>query len=212
MFDASVIYSFVVGYVVAGAMFFFFYRRLTYESKVLGGRVADVEAQLSRQAEEFSKTMSERAGQHASELDRLTRERREMEDRLNLEFKDKLKAAQEAAFRDGERQAKLNLEEKARAFSVTVRPFIRKTSHEGWFKKFVSLEVGYQYQLLINGIPCFEPHVVISKHHEERELNKEVLDRMTRLAIEAAHEAVRLKAGPAGELVPIAACPIIEEN
>jgi hypothetical protein len=93
---------------------------------------------------------------------------------------------------------------------VSVRPYIKKLKDDGFFKKMNRLQVGYQYQLQINGIPCFDPHVVIEQHYEEREVNQEVIERMTKLALEAARTAVAIQAGPAGAFIPIATSPVIE--
>jgi hypothetical protein len=112
--------------------------------------------------------------------------------------------------RTGKRQAELRADEKGKAFSVIVRPFIRKIRDDSFLKKMNRLEIGYQYQLQINGIPCFAPHVVIEQHYEEKEVNQEVIERMTRFAIEAARVAVAIQAGPAGAFIPIADSPVIE--
>lgn len=204
----------IAGALVATVITFFLFRRqasgLLLSNEALSKRVIDLEAQLTQRSEEFSKQLAAKVREHMDELDRLTRERRQLEENHMSEIKAKVREAEDQAYEDGKRQAELRADEKSKAFSVIVRPFIRKIKDDGFFKKMKKLEIGYQYQLQINGIPCFDPHVVIEQHYEEREVNQEVIERMTRLALAAAKTAVAIQAGPAGALIPIADSPVIE--
>lgn len=206
--------SFVVGVIVAAAVGFLVHRRLVsalhLSSSTSSDRLNELEAQLARQSEGFSRQLSQKAREHMEELDRLARERRQADEDHLAEMKIRVREAEDRGYEDGKRQAELRADEKAKAFSVIVRPFIRKIRDDGFFKKLSRLEVGYQYQLQINGIPCFDPHVVIEQHYEEKEVNQEVIEKMTRLALEAAKTAVAIQAGPAGAFIPIADSPVIE--
>jgi hypothetical protein len=53
-------------------------------------------------------------------------------------------------------------------FEVQIFPWKENTETGHFFKKH-ELKIGYKYQLFINGIPCFEPHVQI---HETLVVNK----------------------------------------
>jgi hypothetical protein len=53
-------------------------------------------------------------------------------------------------------------------FEVQIFPWKEETETSHFFKKH-ELKIGYKYQLFINGIPCFEPHVQI---HETLVVNK----------------------------------------
>lgn len=206
--------SFITGVLVATAIAFLLFRRqnpaLLLSNATLSKRVSDLEAKLTRQSEVFSNQLTSTIREHIDELDRLTRERRQLEENHMSEIKAKVREAEDRAYEDGKRQAELRADEKAKAFSVIVRPFIRKIRDDSFFKKMKKLEIGYQYQLQINGIPCFDPHVVIEQHYEELEVNQEVIERMTRLALAAAKTAVAIQAGPAGALIPIVDSPVIE--
>lgn len=54
--------------------------------------------------------------------------------------------------------------------------------------------------------------MVIEQHHEEREVNQDVIERMPRLALEAARTAVAIQAGPASVFIPIAESPVIDDD
>ena len=210
----SLLLSFVFGVIVCAGIAYFLFKRhssaLQFSNAAQSERIGELEAQLTRQAEDFSIQLTAKTREHMNELDRLARERRQLdEDHMN-EIKAKVRETEARAYEDGKRQAELRADEKGKAFSVIVRPFIRKIRDDGFLKKMNRLEIGYQYQLQINGIPCFAPHVVIEQHYEEKEVNQEVIDRMTRLAIEAAKVAVAIQAGPAGAFIPIADSPVIE--
>ena len=206
--------SFLIGCIATLSVSFFLHSRhtiaLRLKNKVLDSRIGELECQLNKHTTEFSDSSAAMTRAHSDELDRMMRERRQMEeDHLN-QLKAKVREAQDRAFDEGKRQAELRADENAKAFSLTVRPYIRKVRDDGFLKKNNKLEIGYQYQLLINGFPCFEPHIVIEQHYEETEVNQQVIERMSRLALEVAKAAVAIQAGPAGAFIPISTTPVIE--
>lgn len=201
---------FAAGVLIAGGLAYFLGRRQISAVESASSRVRELEQQLARQAEELNSQITTKARSHSEELEKHSRERRELQDQHLAELKVKVREAEDRGYEEGKRQAELRADEKGKAFSVTVRPYIKKLKDDGFFKKMNRLQVGYQYQLQINGIPCFDPHVVIEQHYEEREVNQEVIERMTKLALEAARTAVAIQAGPAGAFIPIASSPVIE--
>lgn len=204
------VFMFVVGALVAGALAYLLSKRQLSTLESAHARVREVEQQLARQAEELNNQIATKSRAHSQELERHSLERRELQDQQLAELKIKVREAEDRGYEEGKRQAELRADEKSKAFSVTVRPYIKKLKDDGFLKKMNRLQVGYQYQLQINGIPCFDPHVVIEQHYEEREVNQEVIERMTKLALEAARTAVAIQAGPAGAFIPIATSPVIE--
>lgn len=207
---------FVFGALVAAAVAFLLFKRQTttllLSNAMHSKRVSELETQLTRQAEEFSNQLAAKTREHMDELERLARERRQLEENHLGAITAKVREAENRGYDEGKRQAELRTNEKAKAFSVTVRPYIRTSKVNILpFRKY-RLEIGYQYQLEVNGIPCFSPHVVTEQHYEEKEVNQEVIERMAHLALEAAKTAVVLKAGPAGALISIAERPVIEDE
>jgi hypothetical protein len=73
-----------------------------------------------------------------------------------------------------EKEEKLNTEiQKAKDHELTVLAYPWKEEHgdDGWISDDRSVKVGYQYQLFIRGIPCFEPHKVVLEHLHKKQTN-----------------------------------------
>lgn len=204
------VFMFAAGALIAGALAYFLGKRQASTVDAVTGRLRELEQQLVRQAEDLNNQIATKSRAHSEELERHSRERRELQEQHLAELKVKVREAEDRGYEEGKRQAELRADEKSKAFSVTVRPYIKKLKDDGFLKKMNRVQVGYLYQLQINGIPCFDPHVVIEQHYEEREVNQEVIERMTKLALEAARTAVAIQAGPAGAFIPIATSPVIE--
>lgn len=133
---------------------------------------------------------------HSAELEKSNSEHREVIANYCQDAQKKL----EEEYARGKRQGELDSEEKAKAFAVIVRPYVSQTKEGSFFKSY-NLEIGYQYQLLVNGIPCFEPHVVIEQRTEEKEMNTELIEKVTEIAVNTAKKAVSNT--PAGKLITV---------
>lgn len=59
--------------------------------------------------------------------------------------------------------------------SIVTYPYASTQGDDGWIVDDRIAEVGYQYQLFLRGIPCFEPHRVILQRVERKEVNPEKL-------------------------------------
>lgn len=106
---------------------------------------------------------------------------------------------------DNEAEFKLKLEEaRDHQLSVTVHPFVRTTKNDGWFAKESQAEVGYKYQLMLRGIPCFAAHDVVVESSSHKEINKETLALLQEKAEQLASVAFAAKAGPAMPIVNMA--------
>jgi hypothetical protein len=64
---------------------------------------------------------------------------------------------------------------KAQGFEVRIFPW-KEDITEGIWKKRHSLQIGYQYQLFVNGVPCLQPHVQIHETIVLDKLDKEDID------------------------------------
>ena len=128
--------------------------------------------------------------QHHSEL---TRARDEADARI----------AQHRA--DNESEFKLKLEEaRDHQLAVTVHPFVRTTKNDGWFAKESQSEIGYKYQLMMRGIPCFASHDVVIESSTHKELNQQTMALLQQKAEQLAGVAFAAKAGPAAPIVHMA--------
>lgn len=123
----------------------------------------------------------------------------------NAKLRRDIEAAEEKGF-----QKAMQIEnEKLKAFSVDIRPYIKQTDKKYSVWKNFDLEIGFQYQLLVNGIPCFEPHKVIEQRRTEKQVDP---DAITDLAVQVAKAAIQLYAGPAASMIPFNANPIREKG
>lgn len=155
-------------------------------------RLRDLGSELQRQVASNLET----SRSHAAELKELAQEHREAFAKYASEAQQKA----DDEYERGRRQGELDTDQRVKAFSVVVRPYVSQTKDGTIFKTY-SLEIGYQYQLVVNGIPCFEPHIVIEQRTEEKEVNTELIERITQLAIATARKAVANT--PAGNLITV---------
>jgi hypothetical protein len=69
---------------------------------------------------------------------------------------------------------------------------------DGVFFKTKTVQIGYQYQLFINGVPCLAPHIQIQETLQLKKLDKEGLNfaiaglEKTITAIASAHPAIKI--------------------
>lgn len=139
---------------------------------------------------------------HAKEcecLDRLATQRRELMTAQQTELREAVSETREAQRADFELQSKL--------FSVKVSPYVEISDSRHLMRTRYRSVTGYQYQLLVNGIPAFAPHVVQEHVKTEYAVDQEQL---IQLARETAQAAVQLYAGGASQFVEIAT-PIVRQ-
>lgn len=80
-------------------------------------------------------------------------------------------------------------------FTVKICPYLRITEDKSLFNKKHELVSGYQYQLLINGIPAFSPHVVPERTEIKSEINPELERTLLAVSEKAADAAINLYLG-----------------
>jgi len=97
-------------------------------------------------------------------------------------------------------------------FVVEVRPYSEEYRDDGWFKDEHEFRVGCQYQLLVYGIPCFEPHVRIEKSWKESKIDPKKAKEALQLAVEAAESALTLKVGAAAGLFKMGSALVHSTN
>ncbi|GLI39835.1 hypothetical protein KI811_01215 [Geobacter hydrogenophilus] len=62
------------------------------------------------------------------------------------------------------------------SLSVITYPYKEVHGENGWFSDDRSAVVGYKFQLLVNGIPCFEPHKIPVETFSKKEVNTERIE------------------------------------
>ncbi len=156
---------------------------------------ADVDQTLGVEIQRLEKQL------HAQEcecLDRLSVQKRELLDAHEAELR---RAVAEA--RDLQRT---ELEAQVSMFTVKVSPYVNVTeTRHRWRRRYKSV-TGYQYQLLVNGIPAFAPHII-----EDRVETSDTVDEQSliQLASQAAELAVATFGGGASRVVAMAG-PVVK--
>lgn len=116
--------------------------------------------------------------------------------------REELAKRESEAEQKGRSIAKMEHEAQVKAFGVEIRPYVRIEKDVGIIKDEHKSYTGYQYQLLVNGIPAFQPHVVIEHTQEFKEVDKQTLSELLKLAHKAADLAASAYMGgsPTGAL------------
>jgi hypothetical protein len=113
--------------------------------------------------------------------------------------------ANQIRIRDLERHWQDRLESQSKlSLSVVLYPFVNTVAERGMFTRESKVEVGYKYQLLVQGLPCFEPHVVVVETTQHKEINEEMIDLLKSKAAEFAQAAVEAKGGFPGAIFSVA--------
>lgn len=92
-------------------------------------------------------------------------------------------------------EQKAELIQDQQELTVRVEPYVIVEKESGWLKKTTNVETGYQYQLFIRGLPCFEPHKICTDSRQEAEINEEGIARLKAHASELAQLAINSAPG-----------------
>jgi hypothetical protein len=127
----------------------------------------------------------------------------DLENRLNLQKKEH-ESRQEYLIDQARTNERLLAEQrveevKANGLSVVVHPFVNTEADKGIFIRSTKVEVGYKYQLFIQGFPCFEPHTVVLESTVHKEVDQQMLDLLKQKAEGAAEAAVQIPSGGAAK-------------
>ncbi|MEA5075417.1 MAG: hypothetical protein VB139_03630 [Coriobacteriia bacterium] len=131
-------------------------------------------------------------------------------DRLAEQKRDLL-AAQEIELRDAVAETRANeraeFERQVNSFSVKVSPYVKVSKSGGRWRSHVESASGYQYQLFVNGVPAFAPHVEITNTETVTQIDEEGL---LKLASQATEVAVQC-AGAASQFVQMAGPVVVKQ-
>jgi hypothetical protein len=120
-------------------------------------------------------------------------------------FSQRLAAERDNLVRETRERTRAEFELQAKLYDVSVRPYLKVDAVKGLFKDGQVIEAGYQYQLLVNGIPAFQPTVVIEETRRQSKVNEENVKALLQVAERAAKAAAELYLGAgasAGKLGP----------
>lgn len=108
-------------------------------------------------------------------------------ERISQLHQDNLKATEDRL------QAKLAKVESP--LTVVVHPFVNTTIDKGLIRNSSVVEVGYKYQLLMQGIPCFPPHDVVVETQSKVEVDESKIKAWGARALEFAEGAAQIQGG-----------------
>jgi hypothetical protein len=117
--------------------------------------------------------------------------------RLQADFAIRLISEREVAANEAREKLRADYELQNKLFSVQISPFVRVTDVKELFSTKHEAEAGYQYQLLVNGIPAFQPHVIIERTETRKEVNEENIRELAGAAKQFANSAISMYLGGA---------------
>ena len=96
--------------------------------------------------------------------------------------------------------------------TVVVHPFVNTEVDEGFIKDVTTVEVGYKYQLMMQGIPCMEPHEVVVERHNKVKVDTHALQAWGEKAMAFADAAIQIKSGGVAKSLMSVAKNIIQSS
>ncbi|MFD2366715.1 hypothetical protein [Pseudoduganella sp. GCM10020061] len=175
-------------------------RKIKRQASVDEQRIRELELSLHTNQRNFLAEKNALESEHyaalSAEREKLSLARIEHNSVLQQERDRAALAAREQARRDFELQASL--------FSISVRPYVRIVKDEGYFNATFDIETGYQYQLMVNGVPAFQPHHIPESKETAKKFNEDNLNMLIQRATDAAERAVALIGGKAPANINIA--------
>jgi hypothetical protein len=109
---------------------------------------------------------------------------------LEVDYKEKNRQIELDSFERGKKQAQSDFELLSNTFTVSISPYVNIKTDKGIFSDTHLSEIGYKYQLLVKGIPAFQPHICVEQREEVKEINEERINRLSDLAIKVTEMAV----------------------
>lgn len=126
------------------------------------------------------------------------------------EFAVRLQAEREQSASEARDKQRAEQELQAKLFSIKISPYAQLLTDNGIFKNTHEGKVGYQYQLLVNGIPAFQPHVVIERHEKIEQADQAIKNTLLSIAQNCAEAAVATYLGTNPQFAKLSQ-PIFEQ-
>lgn len=120
------------------------------------------------------------------------------------EFAIRLQAEKEQAATEARDKQRAEYELQAKLFSVKISPYVQFLTDKGFFKDTHEANIGYQYQLLVNGIPAFQPHIVVERHENFQQIDPEIKKMFLATAQTCAEVAVTTYLGASPQFAKLA--------
>ncbi len=116
----------------------------------------------------------------------------------------KFEADRDQTVADARDKLRAEYELQTKLFTVKISPYVSVTEEKGLLRHGFETVTGYQYQLLVNGIPAFAPHVVAEQTEIKKAINPEVEQLLVQAAKLAADGAISLYLGGSPQFAKLA--------
>jgi hypothetical protein len=120
----------------------------------------------------------------------------------------KYEAERERSIAEAREKLRAEYELQTKLFTVKISPYVLVEEDRKFLGHRYRTATGYQYQLLVNGIPAFSPHVVAEQTEVKKVINPEVERLLLRTAEKAANAAIDAYLGGNSQFAKLAE-PII---
>lgn len=129
---------------------------------------------------------------------------------LRTELSKKFGIEQQQAIEDARERLRAEYELQTKLFTVKISPYVKITEDKSLFGDKYETVTGYQYQLLVNGIPAFSPHIVPERIEIKKVINEELERMLIQTAQHAAEAAIQLYLGSSPQFAKLA--PLLIER
>lgn len=103
----------------------------------------------------------------------------------------------QASLQDAEKRHEEQVKKIQSPLTVLVHPFVNTSVEKGLIRNSSVVEVGYKYQLMVQGIPCFPPHDVVVERQSKVEIDEKAIAAFSAKALELAEGVTRVGGGGA---------------
>jgi hypothetical protein len=110
---------------------------------------------------------------------------------MESEFEARIRKECKRAADEAREQARMLFEQQQKLFSVVVHPYLEVNEVGTYFKTKYEKRIGYQYQLLVNGMPAFQPHVITESKEVVEKSKDENINKIAGQALQAAQLAAQ---------------------
>ena len=119
---------------------------------------------------------------------------RQLVDQLK-EISTRLEVERNTAIAEACAKQRAESELQQKLFSVNISPYVQLLTDKGLIFNSYEVKAGYQYQLLVSGIPAFQPHVIVERHEKVKQIDQAVKNTMLSLAKTCAEAALQTYLG-----------------
>jgi hypothetical protein len=99
--------------------------------------------------------------------------------------------AYDKGFKEGYKRADLN----SKIITLQIKPWENEVSENGFLKKIINYQIGYQYILMINGIPALNPYQIVEKTIKISQVNEENIKEVISQVKDSVDKAIKAAGG-----------------